>query len=468
MSNESAAESPTGDANSKKITTLLERWEGWADNANTNPQRAHFAWEIIRHEYGDQILAVEETGRLYVCRHGVWEEDGEQWLRKISCQMMGQDYSRAVLNELADRVLAINAVPQDKLGVPRGTIAVRNGLLDLETRERVPLKPSDRAVYQLSVAHDPKAGCPRWRAFLQEVTGTAAGRRRLQEFVGYCIAGGKPWLKKALMIFGPTDAGKTVFLDVIEALFGEEANAAQTPQYLSNQRWGLDQILGKPVNIRHDVDAEKIQDIGLLKEIIDGNTVTAEQKGEDPYQFRPKTRLLFAANQAPKRIRDDEAFWNRWLTVTFPESIPPEDQANKSDLLQELTSELPGILNWALDGLDQLRANDGFTEPQSPDEVRQCWERYGDPVERFKQTRLMKDSDAMEPKKSVREAYRQFCTKNNFTYSEQDLGRALTDDPGIRTSQSRVPDGPGRTQVYVGVLLKENQEETKTDEENIR
>ena len=122
--------------------------------------------------------------------------------------------------------------------------------------------------------------------------------------------------------------------------------------------------------------------------------------------------------------------------------------------MEELTAELPGILNWALDGLDRLRENGGFTEEPSPDEVRRCWEQYGTPVERFKATCLVKNPGAEVPKQRVREAFSVFCIDNHYEdLTDQELTRELTKDPGIGEGQRRI-DG-GRPRVYTGVRLAE-------------
>ncbi|WP_256298911.1 DNA primase family protein [Haloarchaeobius salinus] len=447
MTDETSAED---DHDEPERNALRIQWEAERESLSNNAQRAYTGWELIREQ--EDLLAVRETSELYACHDGVWHDDGEQVLREKAREMMTSDYSTALFRELKGQVHATNAVTVSDLGVADGTVAVGNGLLDLRERTLRDLRPDDYALHRLPVKYDPEAGCPCWRAFLEQVVSSESGRNQLQEFVGYCLAGGEPWLKKALMIFGPTDAGKTVFLEVVERLFGNGANAAQTPQYLASERWGVHQLADKPVNIRHDVDAERLQRLGVLKEIIDGNTVTAEQKGRDPYSFKPETRHLFAANRAPKRPVDDEAFWNRWLTIVFPESVPPEKQTPKTELLDGLMEELPGVLNWALDGLDRLRENDGFTDAPSPDEVRRRWEQFGSPVERFKYTRLVKDPDVVEPKRRVQEEFTMFCLDNGYEdLSDQELTRELTKDPAIGQSQRRV-DGD-RPRVYTGVCL---------------
>lgn len=62
---------------------------------------------------------------------------------------------------------------------------------------------------------------------------------------------------------------------------------------------------GKPVNIRHVGDAERIHNLGVLDDIMYGDVVTAGKKDKDPYQFKPKAGRWFAANQAVGRTTGD-------------------------------------------------------------------------------------------------------------------------------------------------------------------
>lgn len=73
----------------------------------------------------------------------------------------------------------------------------------------------------LPVEYDADATCPRFRRFIQEMV-DEDDISKIQEFVGYTVF--HPWemrYQKALMIVGPTAAGKSTFLDVLTAILGE-------------------------------------------------------------------------------------------------------------------------------------------------------------------------------------------------------------------------------------------------------
>ena len=105
---------------------------------------------------------------------------------------------------------------------------------------------------------------------------------------------------------------------------------------------------------------------------------------------------MFAANRAPDRNVDDEAFWNRWLTVMFPESVPRHEQ--DPELQDRLLAELPGILNWAIEGYRRLTEQGAFTNEPLPFKNREKWERFGNSIEQWLNEFTEEQSDGFVPK----------------------------------------------------------------------
>jgi len=410
---------------------------------------AYYATEhIASHEH---IVAMKDTGELYACRDGVWKPDGENVLRQKLRRLLGPEYSQHIRREVTDQIKATRSRSRDEMGVPSGTVAVANGLLDLDDAELRSLRPSDSALWRMPVEYNEDAECPEFKTFLRDVC-PEDDRPLLQEFVGYCLLHDDVPHEKALMLLGPTDAGKSVFLNVVAELFGRDSVESASIQYLVNERWGLAELEGTPVNIRHDLDPSVIRNTGKAKEIISGNQMQAERKNKDPFDMQPTTKHIYSANRAPERNTDDEAFWNRWLTVVFPKSIPRDEQG--STLTESLTTddELSGILNWALDGYQRLTEQDHFTNEPTPSENKGRWEQFGSSVERFLDARMVQEGDAQVPKSDAYNAYREYA-------SDQGMGRVtlskftreLKRKDGIGQKQRR-NDGE-KQRVYTGVRL---------------
>src|SRR5690606_40106778 len=68
------------------------------------------------------------------------------------------------------------------------------------------------------------------------------------------------------------------------------------------------------------------------------------------------------------------AIARRFIVLTMRHSFLGRENIR---LTRELLEELPGILNWALDGLARLEQQGGFTEPASRSEERRVGKGSG-------------------------------------------------------------------------------------------
>lgn len=242
-----------------------------------------------------------------------------------------------------------------------------------------------------------------------------------------------------------------MFLDVLQALFGADSTANFSVQYLANQRWGEAELVGRMVNIRHDLDSTDIKNAGKIKELTAGNPVRAERKNQDPFRFQPRTKHIFAANQPPTRSSEDDGFWNRWLTVVFPERIPRDEQDPK--LSEKLTTddELAGVLNWAIEGYQRLEEQGQFTNEPTPSDNRHIWESYGNSVERFISRKLDRDPDASVLKDEAYAEYETFAKSEEMEVVTKHKFTSLLKEKGASVEQRRF-DGE-RKYVYTGFSL---------------
>ena len=91
-----------------------------------------------------------------------------------------------------------------------------------------------------------------------------------------------------------------------------------------------------------------------------GDTMTARFLRQEYFEFEPQFTPWLATNHKPEIRGQDEAIWRRIRLIPFEQYIPPAER--DPDLKAKLAAELPGILNWALDGCAAWQA-DGLAEP---------------------------------------------------------------------------------------------------------
>ena len=101
---------------------------------------------------------------------------------------------------------------------------------------------------------------------------------------------------------------------------------------------------------------------------------------EDFFEFSPTWKLVLAANHQPA-VRDaTDSIWDRIRQVPFEVRIPPEAQDRA--LTEKLSTELPGILRWAVDGCLAWQ-RDGLGEPAAVKEATAGYRSDQDFLGRF-------------------------------------------------------------------------------------
>lgn len=410
------------------------------------------AVRLLRQEYDFVTVSDNEQMYCYNPEMGVYESGAVQTVKARLEEMLELHYSSREAREIIGRLKAGDYIDREEFGQSSSSICVANGVVDVDTGEMSEFSPNYNFRSRLPVEYSPEAKCPAFREFLEDVV-VDDNIRLLQEFVGYCL---QPQTnhKKALLVLGPTDAGKSVFLDVLQALFGADSTVNLSVQYLANQRWGEAELVGRMVNIRHDLDSTDIKNAGKIKELTAGNPVRAERKNQDPFRFKPRTKHIFAANQPPARSSVTDGFWNRWLTVVFPQRILRQEQDPK--LSEKLTTdeELAGILNWAIEGYQRLEEQGQFTNEPTPSDNRRIWEMYGDSVERFISRRLDREPDASVRKDEAYAEYETYAKSEDMEVVTKHKFTSALKEKGASVKQRRFHGD--RKRVYTGFSLTDS------------
>lgn len=432
------------------------RWaqiKGAYNDADTSAKEArHRGVEQLRAEYNLKIE--RETSVLYRYDEdaGRYKDDAERVIREHLDRVLRRHFTPGEQRQIFHRLGSGCSIPVDDFSGPDGMLCVENGVLDI-TSPTDPNLTAHRPDYhfrrRLPVAYDPSADCPRFEEFIEEVV-HPEDRKKLQEFVGYCLHHWGMPFNRALMLTGPTQSGKSTFLDVVAALLGADNVARESLQQLANNRFSPAELDGKFVNIRSDLDSSIVRNTGRFKELAAGDAIRAERKNQDPFRFRVTQKQLYATNQVPDVDNVDQAFHERWLHVRFPDTIPRDDRDGEIDQKLTTDDELVGILNWALDGYARLMNQDGFSNERSISGKRDLWQSQGDSIDRFVDQVLVKDEQGREPDVEVYNAYCEFCDSlERQPKAKATLTKRLKQEYGVE--QRRPTIGNEQVRCYCGI-----------------
>lgn len=262
-------------------------------------------------------------------------------------------------------------------------INLENGELNINKgiRELKPHNIDSLLTYVLPFGYDPGAECLKFQTFLDEVLPEKEAQRVIQEFIGYlfinCLK-----LEKLLLLYGSGANGKSVLVEIISAMLGGENVTNYSLENLtrSDGRYIM-QIADKLVNICSDI-SRRIEDNGKLKLLASGEPIEARPLYKDPLIIENYAKLMFSLNELPIVTEHTHGYHRRFLIVPFLVEIPKEKQ-DKQLAKKIIKSELPGVLNWALDGLDRLIEQQTFSESESIANQLDEFRRSGDSVAMF-------------------------------------------------------------------------------------
>lgn len=323
--------------------------------------------------WGDERILL--YGKWYQYHDGVWnpvnDTDKAIWTAMKRFKKYNYRPSGGKAKSIQSYLEAQLSIPNDDGDKGHGVLNLQNGLLDIEMRV---LKPHEKERYlttQLPFAYDPDATCPRWHQFLNEVLVDSQGNTDedlialVQEAVGYSLTSDTRH-EKMFWLHGQAATGKSTLLKAIKALLGTAAKELSLSTLQKNQ-YQLADIGGTRVITCSEAMSGSILADDHVKKLVSGEEIVARQIYHKPQRITPQCKLWWAMNELPQNLDRSEAIYRRLLLIPFRRPIPAE----KRDLalFNKLTDELPGILNWALEGLERLHFNGHFTKVAQVDEA---------------------------------------------------------------------------------------------------
>ena len=301
-----------------------------------------------------------------------------------------------------------------------GLLNFPNGMVNIETGAITPHLREYWSLRQMSYCYDPDAECKEWLAFLESVTdGDEAKQNLIQEMFGYCLTRDVRY-QKCFCLLGEGSNGKSVLLNVLEAMVGDENTSHVEIAYL-NQDFQRIKLLGALVNICNDMNTDVSGTESFLKAIVAGDPITGCYKFRDYIDFSPYCKMVFSANRQPTARDVDYALLRRFCFVSFPvkyvDNPTAANERKKVDnIVDSLLAELPGILNWALRGLKALREQGRFTEPEDQRRLKSELYRLNNPVIAFVEEVIGNGGShwqARLSRREVYEAYNKWCMETN-------------------------------------------------------
>lgn len=405
-------------------------------------------------------FAQDASGTLYRFSDGCYRQRGDAFV-KAQVKRICVEQSLAWSSLLAIETIRFIQADAPMLWErpPLDVVNVANGLLRIRDRKLLPHSPDHLSPIQLPISYDPEACCPAIDRFVSEVFPRDAID------LAYEVPG---WLmlpdisiQKAVLLAGDGANGKSTFCNLLSKFLGTGNTAAISLHKLEGNKFAIGRLVGKLANICPDLPSEHLAGTSVFKALVGGDMMGAEHKYGDHFEFQPFCRLLFSANHLPRSSDSSHGFFRRWLVVPFDRQFSEAEAIPRDELDARLTApeELSGLLNRALDALDRIRGQKGFSESETCKAASQDFRQTTDPLAVWLERSTILDPGMFVPKAALRDAYNMAAEKaGRPILGNKAFGSAVKRAfPSVQDSQRKVN---GRlTECYVGIGLRSKQEE---------
>lgn len=210
--------------------------------------------------------------------------------------------------------------------------------------------------------------CKLWDNFICSDNGVFSNNRHVAaDFQAYCGAFlmDREVFKFEYMacVHGPGSNGKSVLMDTVSGVFGEEYYSTFTPTQLfkegTNSSFCVSDLEGKLLNIVGDLDKSDFSG-GTFKRFISGEKIRAREPYGRAFRFIKPPLMICCANEFPETEDDSEGHHRRLLPFESTRKMWTEKDKDPNLTAKLTTPEARTyIFNWIYKGYRRIVNNGG-------------------------------------------------------------------------------------------------------------
>ena len=160
----------------------------------------------------------------------------------------------------------------------------------------------------------------------------------LKEILAYSMYKSYP-IAKEFFIIGGGRNGKSQFEGILRKFIGKENIISTTLDKLTTSQFGSSKLYKKCVCVIPEIDGNRITKTSTLKALTGNDTMDAEFKGKDSFDFINYAKIIISTNNLPETVDKTDGFYRRAFIVDFPyqfkdtgvpiiDTIPDEEYEN--------------------------------------------------------------------------------------------------------------------------------------------
>ena len=311
-------------------------------------------------------LIKNDSGHIFEYNGIVWKRISKDSVKKYaqdldsyyhSTKGRREESSDFALNLVMSHEIAFNNISSTDIAFSDGVYNIISGDLRPHRREDF----LDSVINHTSPGKDSK--CPIWIDCLKYIFDGEYMDEKiagLQEFFGYILMSEAKY-KKALIMYGMPDSGKSLILQVMQYMVGHNNSCCLDISQMNDPK-SLSVIVGKRLNSISEIGSDaRIYDRGFKQLVSCEDPVQIKFLYSNPLMYIPTCKHVLCGNTLPSVLDTSGATFNRLMIIKFNKTVPKKRQ--DPYMFVKLASEISGILKWSIEGALRLIKNNGhFTE----------------------------------------------------------------------------------------------------------
>ena len=289
-------------------------------------------------------------------------------------------------------------------------LATRTDWVNLETGNAHAPEPNILVSKASDVNFGVAATCPKFEQFVNDIF---EGNFELISFVrraiGYSLTGSTSEQCLFIMI-GDGANGKSTFINVIKHLLGTYGTtaAAQTLIAQGGSSIGddlVDLARSRFISVSETEEGQSLAE-AKIKQMTGGDTLKGRPLYGSYVEFKIIGKLWLATNSLPQINNSDYGIWRRIMAIPFNRTFSVQEQ--DKTLQSKLMEELPGILNWAIQGCLEWQ-REGLNPPKIVQDQVADYKSSMDSISQFIKDECELGADCSHTASQFFSEYRSWC-----------------------------------------------------------
>jgi P4 family phage/plasmid primase-like protien len=354
---------------------------------------------MLHFEQEHPFVFVPEMKSVYTFDGKKWEPWHEAQLKEYA-QLNFQPYCQKEnpINEFSKLLYRTNVTRFKDIFDNRkliGKINLQNGILDVESGELIPHSSEYGFQTVLNFDFNPNAKYTLFEKMIEGITcGDKELQNLLQEWFGYVLSGCEPLAQKIFIANGEGENGKSKLFLIIKSLLGgasEDVPSDKKRYYTTtlskiDDNFNLIHAQNKDLLVFEEVPQRGNKETWeRIKDLCDGGEISDSYKGRDLITFKNRAKIMMTCNTLPNGTDPTHGYFRKLIIFPFNADFSDSNGTRDPTIAERvIESELPGVLNWAIQGYHRLRKNKWvFSKSKAINDVFEDYKQGADPIGTF-------------------------------------------------------------------------------------